>query len=161
MFASLLRESSMSLVGNGRLFPCCGTDCSVAGGCAWAGPSNEKLDPKVSWRKLGFPQDDKHPVVCVTWQDAQDYVHWLSQRTGHKYRLLSEAGTGSMRRGRDQHGYPVGLKSTHEHANYGADECCSGSALLRRDRWKENLLLARSRRTRSDFTTCTAMSCNR
>ena len=52
----------------------------AVGGCVWA-PSNDKFDPKISWRKLGFGQNDKHPVVCVTWQDAQDYVHWLGQRT--------------------------------------------------------------------------------
>ena len=112
------------------------TNRSIAGGCAWAGPSNEKLDPQVSWRKLGFPQDDKHPVVCVTWQDAQDYVHWLSQRTGHKYRLLSEAEWEYAARGGTSTAYPWGPNSTHEHANYGAEKCCSGLA-AGRDRWKE------------------------
>jgi formylglycine-generating enzyme required for sulfatase activity len=112
------------------------TNRSVAGGCAWAGPSSEKLDPQVSWRKLSFPQDDKHPVVCVTWQDAQDYVHWLSQRTGDKYRLLSEAEWEYAARGRTSTAYPWGPKSTHEHANYGADKCCSGLA-AGRDRWEQ------------------------
>lgn len=32
-----------------------------------------------------------HPVINVSWDDAQTYVRWLSQRTGHTYRLLSEA----------------------------------------------------------------------
>ena len=50
-----------------------------------------KPDPKGSWNNLGFVQDDTHPVVCVSWEDAQDYVHWLGQRTGRAYRLLSEA----------------------------------------------------------------------
>jgi formylglycine-generating enzyme required for sulfatase activity len=47
------------------------TNRKTASGCAWAGPLGEELDPKLSWRKLGFPQDDTHPVVCVTWGDAQ------------------------------------------------------------------------------------------
>ena len=33
----------------------------------------------------------KRPVVEVSWDDAQTYVLWLSQKTGHSYRLLSEA----------------------------------------------------------------------
>ncbi len=43
------------------------------------------------WRDPGFAQTDQHPVVCVSWQDAQAYVRWLSQETGQGYRLLSEA----------------------------------------------------------------------
>jgi formylglycine-generating enzyme required for sulfatase activity len=61
------------------------------GGCAWAGASGPYPDPAASWESLGFEQDDRHPVVCVTWRDAQDYVAWLSARTHHRYRLLSEA----------------------------------------------------------------------
>lgn len=34
---------------------------------------------------------DDYPVVNVSWQDAHDYVEWLSATTGHRYRLPSEA----------------------------------------------------------------------
>ena len=44
-----------------------------------------------SWRDPGFDQDDRHPVVCVSWEDAHGYVTWLSQVTGRRYRLPSEA----------------------------------------------------------------------
>jgi formylglycine-generating enzyme required for sulfatase activity len=30
-------------------------------------------------------------VINVTWDDAKDYARWLSQMTGHEYRLLTEA----------------------------------------------------------------------
>ncbi len=43
------------------------------------------------WDKPGFSQTDNHPVVCVSWPDAQHYVDWLSQRTGALYRLPTEA----------------------------------------------------------------------
>ena len=31
------------------------------------------------------------PVINISWDDAQQYVKWLSERTGRPYRLLSEA----------------------------------------------------------------------
>ena len=44
-----------------------------------------------SWRDPGFPQTDRHPVTCVSWNDAQAYVSWLSIATGATYRLPTEA----------------------------------------------------------------------
>ena len=43
------------------------------------------------WREPGFAQTAQDPVVCVGWEDAQEYVAWLSRETGYAYRLLSEA----------------------------------------------------------------------
>ncbi len=43
------------------------------------------------WRDPGFPQDDRHPVVCVDAADAEAYAAWLSARTGLAFRLPSEA----------------------------------------------------------------------
>jgi tRNA A-37 threonylcarbamoyl transferase component Bud32 len=40
-----------------------------------------------SWKAPGFEQSAQHPVVCVSWEDAQAYARWLSQRTGRHYRL--------------------------------------------------------------------------
>ena len=38
-----------------------------------------------------FEQDDSHPVVCITWNDAQAYATWLKGKTGKPYRLPTEA----------------------------------------------------------------------
>jgi formylglycine-generating enzyme required for sulfatase activity len=43
------------------------------------------------WRAPGYTQTDKHPVVCINWNDAQAYAAWLSRKSGKKYRLPSEA----------------------------------------------------------------------
>ncbi|MBN2663421.1 MAG: SUMF1/EgtB/PvdO family nonheme iron enzyme, partial [Bacteroidales bacterium] len=34
---------------------------------------------------------DKYPVIYVTWYGANEYCNWLSQKTGKKYRLPTEA----------------------------------------------------------------------
>ena len=47
-----------------------------------------------SWRDPGFPQTDRHPVTCVSWDDAQAYVSWLSRTAGATYRLPTEAEWG-------------------------------------------------------------------
>lgn len=49
----------------------------------------DKLD--YDWRNPGFTQNDRHPVVCVSWDDAKAYVQWLSRKTGKAYRLPSES----------------------------------------------------------------------
>ena len=48
-----------------------------------------------SWRNPGFRQTDRHPVTCVSWDDAQAYVSWLSRTTGATYRLPSESELGA------------------------------------------------------------------
>ena len=47
-------------------------------------------DDGDSWRNPGFPQTDRHPVTCVSWDDAQAYASWLRRTTGAPYRLQSE-----------------------------------------------------------------------
>lgn len=60
-------------------------------GCfVWSRTGFEK-DPAKDWRNPGYAQDDTHPVVCVSWDDAGAYARWLSQKTGRAYRLLTEA----------------------------------------------------------------------
>lgn len=44
-----------------------------------------------SWDQPVFPQGPGHPVICVSWDDAQAYADWLSAKTGKHFRLPSEA----------------------------------------------------------------------
>ncbi|TVS09904.1 MAG: formylglycine-generating enzyme family protein [Gammaproteobacteria bacterium] len=52
-----------------------------------------RRDEAASWRDPGYGRapDPEWPVACVDWYDAQAYVAWLSEKTGFRYRLLSEA----------------------------------------------------------------------
>jgi formylglycine-generating enzyme required for sulfatase activity len=43
------------------------------------------------WQSSTLKQTGTDPVVNVNWYDANAYAAWLSQETGHRYRLLSEA----------------------------------------------------------------------
>lgn len=39
------------------------------------------------WQWPHFTQEDDHPVVCISFKNAESYVAWLSSKTGRKYRL--------------------------------------------------------------------------
>ena len=80
----------------------------------------------ASWQRPGFGQESRHPVVCVSWEDAQTYVRWLGQETGASYRLPSEAEWEyAARGGTTTHRYWGNASSSQcEYAN-GADEAAA------------------------------------
>ena len=54
--------------------------CAATGGC--------RAQPRPGDATWGR---GRQPVINVSWEDAQQYVSWLSEMTGASYRLLSEA----------------------------------------------------------------------
>ncbi len=63
------------------------------GGFGW-NATTEKFEgrkPEYTWKNTGFLQTDNHPVVNVSWNDAQAFVEWLSRDEGLTYRLPTEA----------------------------------------------------------------------
>ena len=50
-----------------------------------------KKDKDRNWRSPGFEQGDRHPAVCVSWNDAQAYIDWLNRQGQAGFRLPSEA----------------------------------------------------------------------
>jgi formylglycine-generating enzyme required for sulfatase activity len=44
-----------------------------------------------NWRRTGFEQTDEHPVVNVSWNDAQAFCEWLGRKEAKPYRLPTEA----------------------------------------------------------------------
>lgn len=102
-------------------------------GCQWTGKADGNRT--ASWNDLGFPQTGRDPVVCVTWNDAQDYVRWLSRTTGHHYRLLSEAEWEYAARAGTSTAWWWDGAPSHDRANHGTETCCKGLA-EGRDRWQ-------------------------
>jgi formylglycine-generating enzyme required for sulfatase activity/serine/threonine protein kinase len=48
-------------------------------------------NPKFTWQNAGYQQSDEHPVVNVSWNDAQAFITWLSEKEGKAFRLPTEA----------------------------------------------------------------------
>lgn len=103
-------------------------------GCDYSMLTKEH-EADASWMNLGFEQDDRHPVVCVSWSDAHNYALWLSQKTGHKYRLLTESEWEYAARGGTTTPYPWGKTASHENANYGGDDHPGYGVAAGRDKW--------------------------
>lgn len=53
-----------------------------------------KQDKKFNWKEPGFKQTDEDPVVCISWNDANEFINWLNRKeagSGRKYQLPTEA----------------------------------------------------------------------
>jgi formylglycine-generating enzyme required for sulfatase activity len=45
----------------------------------------------LTWLEPGFEQQDDHPVVVVSWDDASAFCAWLSEREGRTYHMPTES----------------------------------------------------------------------
>jgi formylglycine-generating enzyme required for sulfatase activity len=87
-------------------------------GCYRFNGSEWKRDANSSWQSPGFEQNDRHPAVCLSWNDARAYVAWLSSSTGKNYRLLSEAEREYVARAGSETPFWWGSTISTEQANY-------------------------------------------
>jgi formylglycine-generating enzyme required for sulfatase activity len=92
--------------------------CVAVGGCPQEGRAGD-----VDWGR------DTRPVIYVSWDDAQQYVAWLSQMTGKPYRLLTDAEFEYAARAGTQTAYPWGDDIGANNANcVGCGSQWTGSA---------------------------------
>ena len=80
--------------------------CVSAGGCS------HKPEDK-GWGR------GRLPVIYVSWGDAQEYVSWLSKKTGKTYRLLSEAEWEYVARAGTTTPFHTGEQISTSQANFG------------------------------------------
>jgi formylglycine-generating enzyme required for sulfatase activity len=63
-------------------------------GCNTFKRTEWQIVPDADWENPGFPQTENDPVVCVSWNDARQYIDWLNKKlsgkTSHRYRLPNE-----------------------------------------------------------------------
>ena len=83
--------------------------CVAAGGCFERRPADE------GWGRK------RHPAINVSWWDARSYTRWLSQKTGERYRLLSEAEWEYAARAGTTEAFHFGSTISTDLANYDGD----------------------------------------
>ena len=92
--------------------------CVADGGCSHT-PDDE------GWGR------GNRPVINVSWTDAQEYVDWLSNKTGHNYRLPSESEREYATRSGTTGRFNTGDCITTDQANFRgtqpAEGCPSGN----------------------------------
>ncbi len=83
------------------------TEVSVAAYRAFATAVGKKMVDVPSWA------DDTHPVVNITWEDAQAYCRWIDGRlpTEAEWEYVARGGVAGRR-------YPWGDSIDHDHANF-------------------------------------------
>ena len=86
---------------------------------AFSKPDSFTINNDLNWKETGFNQTGDHPVVCVSFFDAEAYAIWLRDKTGETYRLPSEAEWEYTARAGSTTSYHWGTDSakTCEYAN--------------------------------------------
>jgi formylglycine-generating enzyme required for sulfatase activity len=87
--------------------------------CTNQGPCNHRPSDR------GWGQDNR-PVINISWVDAKAFAAWLSQKTGHTYRLPSEAEWEYAARGGTRTPFWWGQDVGSRNAN--CTECNTGQA---------------------------------
>ncbi len=95
------------------------TEAEQGKGCAYYLNGEPVWEPSLNWKNPGFEQSNDYPVVCLTYNDAKAYAQWLSESSGHDYRLPTEAEWEYAARAGTRTDYPWGNDIGSNQANCG------------------------------------------
>jgi formylglycine-generating enzyme required for sulfatase activity len=84
-FAQFVRETGYQT--DAELNHGAGPGCRISAGAT----QPPVFQAGASWRNPGFEQTERHPVVCVSYNDSHAFIAWLNGRSLRHYRLPSEA----------------------------------------------------------------------
>ena len=76
------------------------------------------MNKAYTWKNPGYEQNHAFPVTCISWDDAQHYIQWLSEETKTSFRLPTEAEWEHAARGAQSTAYFWGSIASHDQANY-------------------------------------------
>jgi formylglycine-generating enzyme required for sulfatase activity len=92
--------------------------CVAGGGCT----GNKSPKDAMNFGK------GRRPVINVSWDNANEYVGWLSRKTGKMYRLLSEAEWEYAARAGTTTPFSTRSTITTDQANFNGDYTYGGNA---------------------------------
>ncbi len=101
------------------------TEAETAGGC-WISSTGSGWKKKQgsSWKNSALPgatakQVDQQPVSCVSWNDSQAFIKWLTKKEGKTYSLPTEAEWEYSCRAGSTTAFGYGECLSSDQANYG------------------------------------------